>query len=292
MTATITPIPPLDRTAPTFKSDLEAMFSTYFPNLTVELPAFISALSTIASGGAFDIPFKFSATTTAGDPGAGFLRLNSGSISTVTAIYADVVSSDTKDYTALLDTMGASTSTVLGTIKLIKLNDPTKFAHFRLTVLTTQTGYRQLTVTPTAYSDAMPFQLNDIVLFRFFQTGDRGSIGPAGSLIRRTSALANNAATLTPDPSTSDMVTAIGLQQATTFAAPAPSGAAPGDGQTLMMRIKDSGTARALVWNAAYRASGDLTLPTTTTANKLMYLGFVYNAADAKWDFVSLIGNF
>lgn len=53
-----------------------------------------------------------------------------------------------------------------------------------------------------------------------------------------------------------------------------------------MIRIKDNGTARVLAWNAIYRG-GDTTLPTTTIISKTMFLLFVYNSVDAKWDLVS-----
>lgn len=71
----------------------------------------------------------------------------------------------------------------------------------------------------------------------------------------------------------------------------APSGT-PTDGQQLVIRIKDNGTARALTWNAAFRASSDLTLPTTTTLGKTLYVGFVWNAADSKWDLLAKLDNF
>lgn len=62
----------------------------------------------------------------------------------------------------------------------------------------------------------------------------------------------------------------------------APTGT-PVDGGTLMLRVKDNGTARTLAFNAAFRALG-ITLPTTTTANKTLYIGCRYNAADSVWD--------
>ena len=66
----------------------------------------------------------------------------------------------------------------------------------------------------------------------------------------------------------------------------APSGT-PTQGQTLLIRLKDNGTGRAITWNAIFRAIG-VTLPTTTTANKTMYVGAVYNTTDSKWDVVSV----
>lgn len=55
--------------------------------------------------------------------------------------------------------------------------------------------------------------------------------------------------------------------------------------QPLILRIKDNGTARTLTWNAIFRAIG-VTLPTTTVIGKTLYVGFIYNATDSKWDCV------
>ena len=62
----------------------------------------------------------------------------------------------------------------------------------------------------------------------------------------------------------------------------APSGT-PVQMQPLILRIKDNGTARTLTWNAIFRAIG-VTLPTTTVINKTLYVGFLYNSTDSKWD--------
>lgn len=64
-----------------------------------------------------------------------------------------------------------------------------------------------------------------------------------------------------------------------------PSGT-PLGGQKLMIRIKDNGTARALTWNAIFRAMGTA-LPSTTVLSKTLYLGLIYNATDSKWDLVA-----
>ena len=55
----------------------------------------------------------------------------------------------------------------------------------------------------------------------------------------------------------------------------------------LILRIADNGTARALTFNAIYRAIG-VTLPTTTTANKVLYIGLIYSEQGAKWDVVAI----
>lgn len=66
----------------------------------------------------------------------------------------------------------------------------------------------------------------------------------------------------------------------------APSGT-PINGNILVVRIKDNGTARALTYNAIYRGIVD-TLPSTTTLSKTIYMGFKYNSADSKWDMLSV----
>lgn len=69
-----------------------------------------------------------------------------------------------------------------------------------------------------------------------------------------------------------------------TFAAPSGT---PANANRLIVRIKDNGTARTLGWNAIYRAL-EFALPTTTEISKTMYLGFIYNSADSKWDMVAI----
>jgi hypothetical protein len=94
-----------------------------------------------------------------------------------------------------------------------------------------------------------------------------------------------SSATPTPTSDNSDMYTVTALAAGATFAAPTGT---PTDGQVLLIRIKDNGTARTLAWNAIYRAGSDFALPTTTVISKTMYVQFIYNTADTKWDCVGL----
>ena len=65
----------------------------------------------------------------------------------------------------------------------------------------------------------------------------------------------------------------------------APSGT-PVDGHKLVYRFKDDGTARTLTWNTIFRAIGT-TIPSGTSAGKVMYVGTIYNDQDSKWDVIS-----
>lgn len=93
-----------------------------------------------------------------------------------------------------------------------------------------------------------------------------------------------SSSTPTPDADAHDEYTVTALAAGATFGAPTGT---PTDGQSLMIRIKDNGTARSLAYNSIYRAVG-VTLPATTVISKTLYLGCIYNAADSKWDVIGV----
>ena len=90
-----------------------------------------------------------------------------------------------------------------------------------------------------------------------------------------------SSATVTP-VSTNDLVKI--TAQATGLTLANPTGTFT-EGQALMIRIKDNGTARTIAFDTNYRAIG-VTLPTTTVISKTMYLGIIYNSTDAKFDII------
>lgn len=59
------------------------------------------------------------------------------------------------------------------------------------------------------------------------------------------------------------------------------------EGQALVIRIKDNGTARAITFDTNYRALG-VVLPTTTVINKTLYLFCIWNDTDTKFDVTGL----
>ena len=92
--------------------------------------------------------------------------------------------------------------------------------------------------------------------------------------------------TLTINSDVTDVYVAEGLTGAITFAQPTGS---PANGQKLLIRLKDDGTARGITWttsSGAFRAVG-VELPTTTVLGKVTYIGCVYNSADTFWDVVA-----
>jgi hypothetical protein len=99
----------------------------------------------------------------------------------------------------------------------------------------------------------------------------------------RTSSSASTA-TLTPDISANDQYNLTAQAVGLTVAAPTGT---PVDGNRLIIRILDNGTAQTISWNATYTVIG-VTLPTTTTANKMVYVGCIYNSTNTRWDVVAV----
>lgn len=91
-------------------------------------------------------------------------------------------------------------------------------------------------------------------------------------------------ATDTPDWDQYDIDTITAQAAAIAFAAPAGTCT---QGQKYIIRIKDNGTARAITFNAIYRAVG-VTLPTTTVISKTLYMGGFCNTTDTKVDIVAV----
>ena len=107
----------------------------------------------------------------------------------------------------------------------------------------------------------------------------------ARSANNRTVAVSDGT-TITPDADTSDNVTQANTQGAGTLTIAAPSGT-PVDGQKLVIRLKSTNV-QTFSWNAIYRGSTDLALPTASSgASKTDYIGFIYNSADSKWDLLA-----
>lgn len=93
-----------------------------------------------------------------------------------------------------------------------------------------------------------------------------------------------SSATVTPASDTEDMVVITAQAAGLTLANPSGT---PAQGQKLTVRLKDNGGAQTISFGTQYRAMGN-TLPTTTVASKTMYMGFIYNSTDTKWDLVAL----
>jgi hypothetical protein len=111
----------------------------------------------------------------------------------------------------------------------------------------------------------------------------KAKLDPNAKISPRISSTASTA-TLTPDADSFDYFEL--TAQAASLTVAAPTGT-PVNGQVIIFRIKDNGTGRAITWNAAYRVVG-VVLPNPTVANKIYYIGCVYNSTNTVWDVIAV----
>jgi hypothetical protein len=132
-------------------------------------------------------------------------------------------------------------------------------------------------ITGTSFGDYQYFDKISVVSF----------LKAAAIIETRVVPRANGVAsgsTVTIDANAVDQYAIAALATGVTIAA--PTGTLT-DGQKLTIRIRDNTIAQTITWNAIFRPIGT-TLPTTTVAGKLVYVGCIYNVLDAKWDVVSV----
>ena len=138
--------------------------------------AALASVNAIAAGGAYALPYTFDSATADADPGAGKLRLSSATQNASTTMRLDVLANN-QDVSSILDKFDASTSTVKGSIRLVKLGDTSRWLTFDVTSRAAPTGYRNITVANTGGSAANPFIAGDAVMLFFQRNGDMGAQG-------------------------------------------------------------------------------------------------------------------
>tara|TARA_B100000963_G_scaffold361392_1_gene396503 strand:+ start:138 stop:512 length:375 start_codon:yes stop_codon:yes gene_type:complete len=112
----------------------------------------------------------------------------------------------------------------------------------------------------------------------------RGGLVSRGVISGKNEIKVTAGTTLTINADTTSTVVVNAQDDDFTIALPTGS---PREGQKLVVRIKDDGTGRSITYNAVFRAVG-ITLPTTTVASKVLYLGCMFNAAESKWDVIAV----
>ena len=93
-------------------------------------------------------------------------------------------------------------------------------------------------------------------------------------------------ATLTPEIASYDLF--VLTAQAAPLTIANHSSSTPSDGEMIRIRITDDSTARAISFGTNYVAKGGIGLPTTTTVDKRLEMGFEWDAALSKYVLVAL----
>ena len=109
-----------------------------------------------------------------------------------------------------------------------------------------------------------------------------GSAGQEGVIQTVYTNTITSHATPTIDTDTTDIFTITALAADITSMTTNLSGT-PVNGQKLIIRIKDDGTARGITWGSSFNPAG----ATSTTLGKTQYNGGIYNSTSSKWDIVA-----
>ena len=148
--------------------------------LTADDKIFISFSPSGEDGAIPGYRYTFDTSTTDADPGAGDIRFNHGTYSSVTAIYIDDADADGGSTATDVQTWGGSDSTIKGFLHISDMNDITTYARFKITAAVTDaSGYNKITVAHLASNNT--FSAADELSVHFTRVGDKGSTGSTGS---------------------------------------------------------------------------------------------------------------
>lgn len=138
----------------------------------------ITIISSVRDQPVNGFEWVYSSTTTAADPGAGYIRFDSTTLSSVTAAYVDDLDRYATDVSNWIDALDASTATNKAVLKILEKDDPSIFAMYYVTAATDSTGYWTLTLSYIASNGS--FTNGNIVSVTGNIIGDAGDItGPA-----------------------------------------------------------------------------------------------------------------
>lgn len=113
-----------------------------------------------------------------------------------------------------------------------------------------------------------------------------GPTGPTGAMYGSRVVAYTTATSITMNADTTDLATMANTQAAGTFTLNAPTGTLS-NGQKLMFRMTSTNV-QTFSWNAVFRGSNDLVLPTASSGGgKEDYLGFIYDSTSVKWDLIA-----
>lgn len=169
------PKPEFDKKMGNFYRDL--------PVYSAQLKALVSAVQALAAGGAYAFPYVFDSSTADSDPGLGKLRLSNTTQTGSATLRMDVQIVGGVDISNVFADLRAATSAVKGSIRLVKMTDPTKWAIFDVSAVALPVGYRNLSVVARASSTVNPFTNGDALMVYIERNGDSGTVPGALELM-------------------------------------------------------------------------------------------------------------
>jgi hypothetical protein len=175
---TLSTIPPLDRTSPTFRSDVDEFFGTRIPLLVSEFNRDVGNFNSATAGGVYAIPYKLSGSAATIDKGGYFTLPSNGSA------YIDATDARGADVSNLLASMfSGATSAQKGQIRICKVGDPSKWAVYTVSSYSQNGGGVVGGIAGIAVAGSSGGLTNGDDILMFFQrTGDKGDAGPVNVL--------------------------------------------------------------------------------------------------------------
>jgi hypothetical protein len=155
-------------------------FLAALPQFVNDANSLAANMNSVAAGGAYALPFKFSTSTTVGAPASGYLSADNAAFGSVANLSISANTAAGNACTSWLNSMGESTSTVKGTIRLSSV-DGSRYVLFRVLSVTNNNGWFDIGVSFISASATLYFSANEMFVMFFQRTGDVGSAG-TGSL--------------------------------------------------------------------------------------------------------------
>jgi len=173
--------------------DDQETFDTKMANFLDNLPTraqqeneLAANMGMYAAGGAYAFPYVFDSSTADADPGVGKLRLSSATQNAASIVMRmDLQAVGGADMTNVLADLRSVTSTVKGSVRLVKQSDPSKWLIFDVTAVALPTGYRNLSMTwrATGGGLASPFVNGDALMVFIDRNGDAGTVPGSTELL-------------------------------------------------------------------------------------------------------------
>jgi hypothetical protein len=156
--------------------------------LALEMMETVSTIDSLAAGGAYSFPYLFDPSDADADPGVGRVRFNSNTQNQASVLRFDTSIVGGVDISPVFAALLSVSSSVKGSIRIVKSQDPGRWILFDVTGGASPTGYRNLNVVCRVGSHASPFTSGDRLMVYIERAGDKGDKPLGGAMVCLASA--------------------------------------------------------------------------------------------------------
>ena len=150
---------------------------------TTGIQGFYGIQGFTGSYGGVSFEFDFDLTTVAQDPTVGKFAINSAAASSATALFIDSTAKQSKDISALLNSIDQVTGAVKGYIQATRISDTSQFITYEITQITDNSGWFTVLVNHVGSTGAVLTNVaaDPAFILSFVRSGVQGVQGPTGS---------------------------------------------------------------------------------------------------------------